>query len=126
MWLMLQQPQPDDFVIATGEQHTVREFVERAADELGIHVDWNGQGVGETGTDRASGKVIVRVDPRYFRPTEVDTLLGDSTKAREKLGWVPKTSFDTLVREMAAADLLEARRDAMNEQSGFPSFRHHE
>ncbi len=126
MWLMLQQPQPDDFVIATGEQHTVREFVERAAGELGIHIDWSGQGVGETGTDRASGEVVVRVDPRYFRPTEVDTLLGDPTKAREKLGWVPKTSFDTLVREMAAADLLEARRDAMNEQSGFPSFRHHE
>jgi GDPmannose 4,6-dehydratase len=126
MWLMLQQSQPEDFVIASGEQHTVREFVDRAASELGIFIDWRGTDVNEIGTERASGKVIVRVDPRYFRPTEVDTLLGDPAKAREKLGWVPKTSFDALVREMASCDLREAQRDAMNEQNGFPTFRHHE
>jgi len=125
-WLMLQQETPDDFVIATGEQHSVHEFVTLAAREIGIEVKWEGQGIDEKGYDVTSGKLIVAVDPRYFRPTEVETLLGDPSKAREKLGWVPEISFMELVREMAAADLRGAERDALIKKEGFKTFNYHE
>lgn len=100
MWLMLQQDKPEDYVIATGEQYSVREFVERCAPYYGLKIRWEGQGLDEVGIDTGSGKVIVRVDPKYFRPAEVETLLGDSSKARSVLGWKPKHSFDDLVRDM--------------------------
>ena len=109
MWMMLQQEKPEDFVIATGQQYSVREFVRRAADELDMAITFEGEGLDEVGRD-AEGRVIVRVDPQYFRPAEVETLLGDPTKAREKLGWTPRTSFEDLVKEMVIADLEEARR----------------
>ncbi|MEQ8308775.1 MAG: GDP-mannose 4,6-dehydratase [Hoeflea sp.] len=109
-WLMLQQDEPDDFVIATGVQYSVRDFVLAAADALGMSISFEGEGVDEVGRD-ASGKVVVAVNPRYFRPTEVETLLGDASKAKQKLGWTPQTSFADLVAEMAEADLAEARRD---------------
>jgi GDPmannose 4,6-dehydratase len=125
-WLMLQQPVAEDFVIATGEQHSVREFVERAASLLDMHVEWEGSGVEEIGIDRRSGNVIVRVDPRYFRPTEVETLLGDPSKARQLLGWTPEYSFDDLVREMVATDLEHARRDTIVAREGFRTYRHSE
>lgn len=118
MWLMLQQQTPEDFVIATGEQHSVREFVELAARELELNITWKGKGVDEKGLDQ-NGRVIVQVDPRYFRPTEVETLLGDATKAREKLGWKAKTSFGELVKEMVHSDLREAQRDELVKKSGF-------
>jgi GDPmannose 4,6-dehydratase len=118
-WLMLQQAQPEDFVIATGEQHSVREFAERAAEALGMHLEWQGKGVEERGIDTRSGRVIIRIDPRYFRPTEVESLLGDATKARQKLGWVPETDFQTLVDEMVAEDLDLAKRDAHMTRQGF-------
>jgi GDPmannose 4,6-dehydratase len=105
MWLMLQQDKPDDYVIATGEAHSVREFVELAFSKIGIHIVWKGKGVKEKGIDEATGKVLVEVDPRYFRPTEVELLVGDATKAREKLGWKPKTTFKELVNLMVEADL---------------------
>jgi GDPmannose 4,6-dehydratase len=111
-WLMLQQPTPEDFVIATGEQHSVREFVEAVAEVLGFRVTWRGRGVEEEGINPETNKVIVRVDPRYFRPAEVETLLGDAGKARKKLGWEPRTSFLELVREMAESDLRLARGTA--------------
>ena len=124
-WLMLQQPEPQDFVIATGRQHSVRDFVERAARCLGMEIAWEGSGPDEVGVETASGKVRVRVDPRYFRPTEVDTLLGDASKAQAILGWTPQIGFDELVAEMVATDRQIARRDAMNRHHGFPvaSFR---
>ncbi len=133
-WLILQQDQPEDFVIATGEQYTVREFVTRSAAELGIAVEWAGDGANERGVVASApadsavepGQVIVALDPRYLRPAEVDTLLGDPTKAREKLGWVPKVSFAELVREMVAADLALARRDALVESAGFRSIANRE
>lgn len=137
-WLMLQQDEPDDFVIATGEQHTVREFIERAAGVLGITLEWQGKGVDEVGrvaaVDQTSiakprltpGSVIVKVDPRYFRPAEVDALLGDPRKAKEKLGWTPKTSFDELVREMVFADLSEAQRDDACARMGYETKAYHE
>ena len=125
-WLMLQQPEPDDFVIATGEQHSVREFVSRAAAELGISVEWQGSGIEERGVDAKTGKAIVRVDHRYFRPTEVDTLLGDPSKARAKLGWKPEVGFDSLVKEMVAADLELALRDAALSREGFKTYRYRE
>jgi len=125
-WLMLQQETPDDFVIATGEQHSVHEFVTLAAREIGIELKWDGQGIDEKAYDVTSGKLIVAVDPRYFRPTEVETLLGDPSKAREKLGWVPEISFMELVREMAAADLRGAERDALIKKEGFKTFNYHE
>jgi GDPmannose 4,6-dehydratase len=125
-WLMLQQKTAEDFVIATGEQHSVREFVERAGTQLGMKLDWRGKGVAEQGIDTATGKTIVKVDPRYFRPTEVDTLLGDPTQARVKLGWVAETSFDQLVTDMVKADLEHARRDEMIAREGFKTYRHHE
>jgi GDPmannose 4,6-dehydratase len=118
-WLMLQQAQPEDFVIATGEQHSVREFAERAAEALGMHLEWQGKGVEERGIDTRSGRVIIRIDPRYFRPTEVESLLGDATKARQKLGWVPEIDFQTLVEEMVAEDLDLAKRDAHMTRQGF-------
>ncbi len=118
-WLMLQQDEPRDYVIATGVQRSVREFVEAASRELGMRLEWQGEGDAERGLDRRSGRPIVRIDPRYFRPAEVDTLLGDSTRARAELGWEPKTDFATLVREMVQADLALARRDALVRDSGY-------
>jgi GDPmannose 4,6-dehydratase len=105
MWLMLQQPEPDDYVLATGETHSVREFVEMAFAEIGVPVEWRGAGIGEVGVNRNSGEVIVGIDPRFFRPTEVDLLCGDATKAREKLGWQYCGKFSDLVREMVLHDL---------------------
>ena len=121
MWLMLQQAEPEDFVIATGEQRSVREFVMCAASELDMVIDWRGEGIAETGVDRASRKVIVRIDPDYFRPTEVDALLGDATRARDKLKWSPRVPFRELVREMAHADLRNAQHDALIAQQGNPA-----
>jgi GDPmannose 4,6-dehydratase len=140
-WLMLQQEKPDDFVIASGIQHSVREFVDQAAEELGISIRWQGEGIDEIGIVNAvstkgeqhqrvgvvkEGQVIIRVDPRYFRPTEVESLLGDASKAKRELGWEPKTSFAELVREMVLADLEVAKRDALVEKHGFRSFNYHE
>jgi len=125
-WLMLQQHVPDDYVIATGEQHSVREFVTRAAAQLEMALEWRGSGVDEHGIDTKSGKTVVKVDPRYFRPTEVDTLLGDSSKAREKLGWKPEATFLSLVKDMVAADLELARRDATMAKEGFKTYRYSE
>lgn len=124
-WLMLQQAQPEDFVIATGTQFSVRDFVSAAARELGMTIHWEGRGVEEKGYD-ASGKCIVAVDPRYFRPTEVETLLGDATKAREKLGWTPKIKFSELVAEMVREDLRSAERDELVKQRGFSAYDFHE
>jgi GDPmannose 4,6-dehydratase len=125
-WLMLQQDRPEDFVIATGEQHSVREFVELAAKEVDIHIRWEGQGIDEKGYEIATGKCIVAVDPRYFRPAEVETLLGDPSKAKQKLGWVPRTTFPELVAEMMREDLKEAQRDEMAKQNGFKYFNYNE
>jgi GDPmannose 4,6-dehydratase len=125
-WLMLQQPQPEDFVIATGEQHSVREFVAAASSRLGLELEWKNRGVEEVGIDCQSGRAIVKVDPRYFRPTEVDTLLGDATKAHKKLGWKAEIGFEALVREMVDADLELARRDALMAREGFKTYRYHE
>lgn len=125
-WLMLQQPEPDDYVIATGEQHSVREFVTLAAKEIGMIIEWRGTGIDECGVDTGSGKTIVKIDPRYFRPTEVDTLLGDSSKARRNLGWKPEVTFETLVADMVAVDLELARRDAAMAKEGFKTYRHRE
>ena len=119
MWLMLQQDNPDDFVVATGETHTVREFVERAFHELHYPIEWSGAGVDEIGRDARTGQVLVRIDPRYFRPTEVDYLLGDPTKAKTVLGWEPRVSFPELVKTMVEADLREARRDQLCQTHGF-------
>jgi GDPmannose 4,6-dehydratase len=105
MWMMLQQPEADDYVLATGETHSVREFVEKAFAEAGHTIAWKGSGTSEVGLDAKSGKVLVEVDPRFFRPTEVEILIGDPTKAREKLGWQPKIMFEQLVREMVQSDL---------------------
>jgi GDPmannose 4,6-dehydratase len=121
-WLMLQQDQAEDFVIATGEQHSVREFVEIAARELGINIRWEGEGIKEKGYDDATGNCVVEIDPRYFRPTEVASLLGDPSKAKEKLGWVPTTSFQDLVREMMSEDLKSAKRDELIKKHGFRYF----
>jgi GDPmannose 4,6-dehydratase len=134
-WLMLQQDRPEDFVIASGVQHSVRSFVERAAHELGIGLEFRGTGEDETAVvasvrgDRAQckvGSVVVRVDPRYFRPTEVESLLGDSTKARRKLGWRPSTTFDELVAEMVNCDYEAARRDQLVMQAGFKTYDYNE
>jgi GDPmannose 4,6-dehydratase len=111
MWLMLQQPQPDDFVLATGATHSVREFIELAFAEVGRKIEWRGKGIDEQGIDAKTGEVLVSIDARYFRPTEVDLLLGDPTRAHQKLGWRHKTSFRDLVKEMVAADLLEVDRE---------------
>ena len=124
-WLMLQQDVPEDFVIATGVQFSVRDFVNVAAEELGIKVRWEGYGLDEKGYD-ADGNCIVSVDPRYFRPTEVETLLGDASKARDKLGWQPKTSFEDLVKEMVGEDLKAAERDEMVKRHGYYTNSFHE
>jgi GDPmannose 4,6-dehydratase len=133
-WLMLQQDKPEDFVIATGVQHSVREFVELAARHVGIEISWEGKGDTERGVVSdislepgvKIGDVIVEVDPRYYRPTEVETLLGDPSKAKEKLGWQPRTTFEQLVREMITRDLTEARKDTLVQKHGFPIFERQE
>ncbi len=121
-WLMLQQDEPDDFVIATGIQHSVRQFVDAVAASLELQIRWEGEGVDEKGYDQNTGNWIVAVDPRYFRPTEVETLLGDASKARTVLGWEPRTSFEDIVHEMAQEDLKLAQRDDMVKQAGFKAF----
>jgi GDPmannose 4,6-dehydratase len=134
-WLMLQQDKPEDFVIATGVQYSVRQFVEFSAAELGVTVRFEGEGADEIGVvskvvgSKAKckvGDVIVKVDPRYFRPTEVETLLGDATKAREKLGWTPKITLQELVSEMVLADYTSAKRDALVKLAGFQAYDHNE
>jgi len=146
-WLMLQQDEPDDYVIATGVQHSVREFVDAAARELGMVLRWDGAGVDQKGIVKSidhsvaktqsaviksespsvnEGDVIVSIDPRYFRPTEVDALLGDPAKAKQKLGWVPKVSFDQLIAEMVAEDLKKAEKDALTRYYGYETPDHHE
>jgi len=125
-WMMLQQEEPDDYVIATGEQHSVREFVAKAGAALGMKIEWRGKGLDETGVDTNSGRVIVRVDPRYFRPTEVETLLGDPSKAKANLGWKPEHTFNELVTEMVSTDLEIAKRDAVVAREGFKTYRYAE
>ena len=120
-WLMLQQDKPQDYVIATGQQYSVREFVDRCAGLLKLDLAWQGSGIEEKAVDR-SGRVVVAVDPRYFRPTEVETLLGDASKAKRELGWEPRISFDELVREMVEADLNAAERDALVRRHGFDAY----
>ena len=124
-WLMLQQDKPEDYVIATGEQHSVRDFVNAAAQELGIALRWEGAGKDEKGFD-ANGRCIVAVDARYFRPTEVDSLLGDASKAKKQLGWAPKIRFTELVQEMVGADLKAAKRDELVKSHGFSAYDYHE
>ena len=119
---MLQQEEPRDYVIATGHQYSVRTFVEIACKVLGIEVEWRGQDEGSEGVDKATGAVIVRVDARYFRPTEVETLLGDPSDAETRLGWKPKTSFAELVKEMVEEDLVLAQRDQHAKSGGFKAF----
>ena len=131
-WLMLQQDKPDDFVIATGVQYSVRDFVNAAAKELGMEILWKGQGSEEVGyldpctLPIETSRAIVRVDPRYYRPTEVETLLGDPSKAREKLGWTPQTSFEALVAEMVREDLKSAERDELIKHHGYKAMDYHE
>ena len=125
-WLMLQQDEPDDYVIATGEQHSVREFVDVCAAELGIAIKWEGTGVSEKGINIANGKTIVAVDPVYFRPTEVETLLGDPSKAKKNLGWEPATGFNELVREMTRSDLEDAKKDELCQRAGFQVYNYNE
>jgi len=122
MWLMLQQEDPEDYVLATGESHSVREFVEKAFGEIGIKIVWEGSGADETGKDSETGKSLVKIDPGYFRPTEVDFLLGDSTKARSKLGWEPTVSFDELIKMMVREDLKEAEKDRLCKKAGFRTY----
>jgi GDPmannose 4,6-dehydratase len=117
MWSILQQPEPDDYVLATGEMHSVREFVEKAFAETGRNIAWSGSGVNEIGKDKKTGTVVVRIDPRYFRPTEVDLLLGDPRKAHQKLGWHHETTFDQLVSEMVAADMKQVAREDRSNRS---------
>ena len=125
-WLILQQNRPEDFVIATGQQHSVREFCERVAHHLGMRLEWRGSGSDECGVDADSGRAVIKIDARYFRPTEVDSLLGDASKARRMLGWEPQVSFDQLVEEMVREDVTRARRDALVERAGFKTYRYHE
>ena len=125
-WLMLQQNEPEDFCIATGVHYSVRDFVNIVAQELEINIQWKGGGIDEIGIDASTGNTIVSVDARYFRPTEVETLLGDATKAKEKLGWEPKISFDEMVKEMTAADLKEAEKEKLYQDKGFKTFHHYE
>jgi GDPmannose 4,6-dehydratase len=126
MWLMLQQDKPEDFVIATGESHSVREFLGKAFMEVGIEIAWEGSGLNEIGKDVSTNKILVQIDPRYFRPTEVDFLLGDPSKAKKKLGWEAKVSFDDLVKIMVREDLKEAERDQLCKDAGFSVYTHHE
>ena len=125
-WLMLQQDKPEDFVIATGEQHSVRDFVNAVAKELSISIRWEGVGIHEKGYDAATNKCIIAIDPRYFRPAEVDSLCGDATKAKTKLNWTPKITFDELVKEMAQADFRSAERDELVKCHGFSIYNYHE
>ncbi len=120
-WLMLQQETPHDLVIATGQQYSVRDFVDAASADLGMHIDWRGDGVDEVGILTETNNIVVRVDPRYFRPTEVETLLGDASKARNLLGWYPRTSFTDLVKEMVHEDLQQAERDELVKRHGYKS-----
>ncbi len=126
MWLILQQDDPDDYVIATGKQYSVRQFIELGGAELGMDIAWQGEGVDETGIDRNTGNRIVAVDPRYFRPTEVETLLGDPSKAKKRLGWETTIPLGDMVSEMVAADLETAKRDALVKEAGYKTFDHHE
>lgn len=125
-WLMLQQDSPEDFVIATGVQYSVRDFVDKAAEAVDIEMEWKGKGVDEKGYDKATGKCLVEVDKRYFRPTEVETLLGDPTNAKVKLGWVPKITLEEMVKEMVENDVMIAKRDALCEREGFRTNRYFE
>jgi GDPmannose 4,6-dehydratase len=125
VWLMLQQETAEDFVIATGEHHSVREFVTLAAETIGINLAWSGQGVGETAVDQ-NGAIVVAIDPRYFRPAEVETLLGDASHARKRLGWSPTVSFRDLVKEMAEADLVSAERDQLVKKHGYKTYAYNE
>jgi GDPmannose 4,6-dehydratase len=125
-WLMLQQDEPEDFVIATGKQFSVRDFVVAAGSQLDMTIEWQGEGLDEKGVDAVTGRVLIRVDPRYYRPTEVDTLLGDATKAREKLGWTAEVTFQELVAEMVESDLEVAKRDALVAKEGYKVYSHHE
>jgi GDPmannose 4,6-dehydratase len=125
-WLMLQQEEPEDFCIATGVQHSVRDFVDAAFREAGIETYWEGSGLDERGVEKGSGKILVEVDPRYFRPTEVDTLLGDSSKARSKLGWKPEISLEQMVSEMVREDLKIAERDELCKREGYQVFAYNE
>jgi GDPmannose 4,6-dehydratase len=125
-WLMLQQDKAEDYVIATGIQHSVKECISVAADCLGMQISWRGEGLDEKGIDEKSGKVVVAIDPRYFRPTEVDTLLGDPSKARQELGWKARYTFQELISEMVEADLKEAERDRLIRQKGYSTFNHFE
>jgi GDPmannose 4,6-dehydratase len=125
-WMMLQQPVAEDFVIATGKQFSVRDFVVAASSLLDMKIEWQGEGVNEAGIDTKSGRKLVQVDPRYFRPAEVETLLGDPTKARQKLGWTADVSFSELVAEMVESDLALAKRDAMVAKEGYKIYSHHE
>ncbi len=118
MWLIMQHPEPDDFVVATGETHSVREFAERAFREVGINIVWEGEGVNEIGKDADTGKVLIEIDPRYFRPTEVDMLLGDASKAKNLLGWKPRMTFPELVRRMVISDLREAEKERLCQSAG--------
>lgn len=124
-WLMLQQETPEDFVIATGIQYSVRDFVNAAANELDLKITWSGEGVNEKGFD-TQGNCIISVDPRYFRPAEVETLLGDASKAKNKLGWTPRTTFQQLVVEMVREDLKSAERDELVKRHGYSAFNYHE
>ena len=125
-WLMLQQEEPDDFVIATGKQHSVKDVIETSARQLGISIRWEGKGVEEKGINEENNKIIVAVDPGYFRPTEVDNLLGDASKAREKLGWEPRISFKQLISEMVTEDMKEAQKDNLCRQEGYKTYDHFE
>ena len=125
-WLILQQDQPDDFVIATGKQYSVRQFVDAAFAEVGMQLRWEGEGASEKGIDGRSGKTLVEVDPRYFRPTEVETLLGDPSKARDKLGWTATISLEDMVAEMVREDLMLAEKDEMCKREGFKTFNYNE
>ena len=125
-WLMLQQDMAEDFVIATGKQYSVRDFVVATGSHLGMKIEWKGKGVDEVGVDTVSGRTLVRVDPRYFRPTEVETLLGDPTKAKQKLGWTAEVSFPDLVADMVKSDLEVAKRDALVAREGYKVYSHHE
>ena len=123
-WLMLQQDKPEDYVIATGIQYSVREMIQIAAKQLDLSIRWQGKGAAEKGINDANGRVIVAVDPRYYRPTEVNELLGDASKAREKLGWKPTTTFEEMIAEMVEADLKDAKKDYMFRSEGFQTYNH--
>ena len=126
MWMIMQHDQPEDFVVATGEVYSVRDFVEAAFKEAGIDLVWEGEGLEEVGKDAASGKTHVQIDPRYFRPTEVDFLLGDPAKAKAKLGWAPKVTFGELVRRMVAEDVRAAELDDLAQKQGYETYSHNE